>query len=85
MKTDTLFCLQKTLIEFTLSGTTYQAEDGMTWEEWVGSEYNTSKWRKDGSNIVFAACGYVHYNNILIQSSEIIDSSKQYSVTPCSN
>lgn len=30
-----------TLITFTISGTTYQAENGMTWEEWVDSEYNT--------------------------------------------
>ena len=29
------------LISFTVDGTTYQAEDGMTWEQWVDSEYNT--------------------------------------------
>lgn len=29
------------LITFTIGGTTYQAIDGMTWEEWVNSEYNT--------------------------------------------
>jgi len=30
-----------TLITFTIAGTTYQAEEGMTWGEWVESEYNT--------------------------------------------
>ena len=30
-----------TLITFTISGTEYQAEDGMTWGEWVGSKYDT--------------------------------------------
>lgn len=30
-----------TLISFTILGTTYQAEDGMTWGEWVESEHNT--------------------------------------------
>lgn len=29
------------LISFTIDGTSYQAEDGMTWSEWVGSDYNT--------------------------------------------
>ena len=30
-----------TLIEFSIGSTTYQAEEGMTWAEWVESEYNT--------------------------------------------
>ena len=29
------------LITFTIDGTTYQAMNGMTWREWVDSEYNT--------------------------------------------
>ena len=32
-----------TLISFTIDGTSYQAEEGMTWAEWVDSDYN-----KDG-------------------------------------
>ena len=28
------------LITFTIDGVTYQAEDGMTWTEWVNSKYN---------------------------------------------
>ncbi len=31
-----------TLISFTINGTTYQAEDGMTWAEWVNSDYNVA-------------------------------------------
>lgn len=30
-----------TIISFTINGTSYQAEEGMTWAEWVDSEYNT--------------------------------------------
>ena len=30
-----------TLINFTIDGTSYQAEDGMTWSQWVNSSYNT--------------------------------------------
>ena len=29
------------LISFTIAGTSYQAEEGMTWGEWVASSYNT--------------------------------------------
>lgn len=29
------------LISFTIAGESYQAEEGMTWEEWVNSDYNT--------------------------------------------
>ena len=28
------------LISFTISGTAYQAEEGMTWEQWVASDYS---------------------------------------------
>ena len=31
------------LISFTIDGTSYQAKDGMTWEQWVDSDYNTGK------------------------------------------
>lgn len=31
-----------TLISFTISGVTYQAEEGMTLGEWVASSYNTA-------------------------------------------
>lgn len=30
-----------TIISFTIDSTTYQAEEGMTWAEWVDSAYNT--------------------------------------------
>lgn len=31
-----------TLITFTIAGDTYQAEEGMTWGDWVNSIYNTN-------------------------------------------
>lgn len=36
-----------TLISFTIEGTSYQAEEGMTWVDWVASSYNTG-----GFNII---------------------------------
>ena len=36
-----------TLISFTIDGTSYQAEDGMTWAQWVDSSYNTDGFTVD--------------------------------------
>ena len=39
----------KTIINFTIEGTSYQAEEGMTWAEWVADPaYNTVGFEKDG-------------------------------------
>ena len=40
------------MISFKIGTTTYQAESGMTWFEWVNSSYNTKKYKNDGSLIV---------------------------------
>ena len=32
----------KIMITFTINDITYQAEDGMTWGQWVNTEYNTN-------------------------------------------
>lgn len=32
------------LITFTINGTSYQAEEGMTWAQWIASSYNIDKW-----------------------------------------
>ena len=34
--------LREKIFNFTISGTTYQAESGMTWAQWVASDYNTN-------------------------------------------
>ncbi len=45
-------CKGKTLISFTVAGTSYQAEEGMTWAEWIASSYNTGGLYLDNSNSV---------------------------------
>ena len=40
------------VIEFTINGTSYQAEEGMTWGEWVNSDYNTGNFISNGSDIL---------------------------------
>lgn len=39
------------LISFTIDGTSYQAEEGMTWGEWVASDYNTGDFVANGNTI----------------------------------
>lgn len=39
------------LIEFSIAGTTYQAEEGMTWTQWVDTIYNTGYWQVYGNKI----------------------------------
>lgn len=36
---------------FTINGTPYPAEDGMTWAEWVDSEYSRGEYKISGSGI----------------------------------
>ena len=48
------------MIEFTINGTPYQAEEGMTWGEFVESSYN------DGNVIYEAQYNSISYNGIPI-------------------
>jgi hypothetical protein len=64
-------------IGFTIDGTQYFAEPGMTWAEWVASSYNTDGWRvvydfvtKDVDNITY----YVYDGNFNVNpQSNIIE------------
>ena len=56
-----------TLINFTIGGTSYQAEEGMTWAQWVASSYNTGNRFEiqNSSIIVDSNTGYVvAYNGV---------------------
>ena len=46
-----------TIISFTIAGTTYQAEEGMTWGEWFKSEYSSSL----PQTMTCRDCGAVEY------------------------
>jgi hypothetical protein len=50
------------LISFTIDGTSYQAAEGMTWGEWVASEYNTGGIRIGESGSVYLEFSIVHYS-----------------------
>lgn len=51
------------LITFTISGISYQAKDGMTWGEWVESEYNIDKFCRDSSNNIMYSATYPYELN----------------------
>ena len=57
---------QTTLITFTIydqnsKSNIYYAEEGMTWAEWVSSEYNTNNYYFDGNYIMRDDSGYQYY------------------------
>jgi hypothetical protein len=66
------------LITFTIAGTEYQAEEGMTWEQWVNSEYNTSNYQNTGGLVVDATMLKCVYN---ATSSGIILNNGVYELT----
>ena len=72
----------KQLIEFVIDEETYYAEEGMTWEEWVESEYNVDKFRIYNDWVLFPNSAFTFVtdeeeNPILISS--IIELGKNYS------
>ena len=51
------------LISFSINGNTYNAEEGMTWNEWMGSNYNTSNAEISGSNLRIPTTDIVNYSD----------------------
>lgn len=74
-----------TLISFTIDGTTYQAEEGMTWKQWVESDYNTGNYQattyhivKDGDyteNVSKSMGVYVTPDDVIVSDYSYIMSS----------
>ena len=63
-----LYVLENELITFTIDGTSYEAEDGMTWGEWCDSEYNTG--------------GYAAHPNIGVGTEDSkVPAKNQYCIT----
>ena len=63
------------IITFTISGTEYQAYEGMTWHEWIGSGYNTDGFNCDdaaNSAVMDKYYESVMYNNVVCIASDLI-------------
>lgn len=68
-------------ISFTIAGATYQAEEGMTWSEWVNSAYNTDGFRNEGQKIVNSSfTRAVTYNNVYVSNNDVIIDSGVYTL-----
>ena len=64
-------------ITFTVNGTRYYAEEGMTWEEWINSEYNTDGFTAEG-NIVNYGTLILTDNYRMIMKTELIINEHAY-------
>ena len=70
--------LNKRFIEFTIDGVWYAAEEGMTWSEWVNSDYNTGGFLVTGNDLVLKGTMVVS----LVYGSEKISSGVSYNLEP---
>lgn len=69
------------LISFTIDGAEYQAEEGMTWGEWVESEYNVNRYFEvdlDDSIMVSSLFEYVGTEEDYVYSSDVIIEGYKY-------
>ena len=74
---------EKKIIEFTIDDSTYQAEEGMTWEKWTNSDYNTCGLVISGTELMISAGnGGRLYNDLgnNVSISDIILENGRYGV-----
>lgn len=72
-------------ILFTIDSTNYFADEGMTWAEWVESEYNTggytNKTSSYGNVVLFGSVGVAGVKtatSVVVQQSDVIISNHSY-------
>lgn len=64
--------VEPTLIAFTINGIEYQAEEGMTWSEWVASSYNSGGYTESDGKImrlrkfVYTPAGSVDSSDVIV-------------------
>ena len=75
-----------TMISFTIYGVECQAEEGMTWEQWVNSEYNIDfmLYSNDPNYITLVTSSqlvYDDFNNRYVTISDIIRANYEYTLS----
>ena len=69
------------LISFTVDGTIYQAEDGMTWAEWCDSKYNPGHFYIKQHSVFVASGFYIAHNEgVPVIDTGIIASDHAYKI-----
>ena len=79
--------LESELITFTINDIEYQAEEGMTWEEWINSEYNNNGYHSDDGEYVYVQSSSsdhirsirVAYDVTSVHVQELIIKNRNYS------
>lgn len=69
---------KSSIISFTIDGTSYTAEEGMTWGEWVASDYNTNGFVESDGSIVSTIGNPLVYNNTYVNSDDVIIYNTHY-------
>ena len=71
-------------ITFTIDGTSYQAEEGMIWTQWVNSNYNTGGFYigtyGSTNNAILNSMGSAVSNNNIVTENDSIISNFSYDV-----
>lgn len=93
---DSIIAIQESLvgvelIDFTVNGMVYQAEEGMTWEEFVNSDYNPvtntmsdgKAFKNGGTNVAYFGMsnspnGFVAYEGVFVTTSDTIIANRVY-------
>ena len=88
-----IYNINKTVstITFTIDGTSYEAEEGMTWAEWTNSSYNTAGYYMNSGTTYIHSSSYsssyyvVAYSYLGVDKSSTIIEGRSYFVTHLSN
>ena len=76
-----------TLITFSVDGTEYQAEEGMTWGEWIASEHNTDGFAKypdaDVFDVISQDWDTVYDDNGVVVVTDVIVADYSYWLDCC--
>lgn len=70
----------KYVIKFTIDGTSYKAEEGATWVDWVASTYNTAGFTVSGTSILSSDGGTVVLSDVAVISTDAITSGGVYTI-----
>lgn len=77
--------IEFTIVDYNGEDRTFKAKEGMTWEEFLNSEYNTEEWYYDGWGILlystegqWMASNYYLYYGGYVQATDTITSSHPY-------
>ena len=74
----------ETLISFTIGGTTYYAEEGMSWEQWVESDYNTDSFScSSGGSSIYNSSG--HVCNLVLYEPIVDNTIRSLSTSICTH